>query len=88
MLRMLVTEQEPGFQGSIRENSWRSRLEGELHDPAIGSGLVRIGTDGLPAALIWGFVDYFKIHAPTRQKLIVALNAFMDLTLRLGLVCQ
>ena len=80
MLRLLM-EQEPVFQGRIRENSWRSRLEGEVHDPALGSGLVRIGTDGLPAALVWGFVDDFKIHAPTRQKLIVALNAFMDLSL-------
>jgi hypothetical protein len=31
----------------------------------------------------------FKIHAPTKAKLLVALNnAFMDLALRLGLICQ
>jgi hypothetical protein len=47
-----------------------------------------MGTDGLPAALIWAFVDDFKIHAPTRRKLHTALNAFMDLSLRLGLICQ
>jgi hypothetical protein len=87
MLRLLA-EREPAFQGVIRENGWRSRLMTGQHDPRLGSGLVRIGDDGLPAALIWVFVDDFKIHAPTKRKLIRALNAFMDLSLRLGFICQ
>jgi hypothetical protein len=87
MLRLLA-EREPVFQGDIQENGWRSRLAGDPHDPHLGSGLVRIGSDGLPAALVWAFVDDFKIHAPTKRKLIRALNAFMDLSLRLGLICQ
>ena len=87
MLRQLVAE-EPAFQGVLRENSWRSRLSGKGYDPHLGSGLVTVGSDGLPAALVWAFVDDFKIHAPTRAKLIVALNAFMDLSLRLGFICQ
>lgn len=33
-------------------------------------------------------MDNFKIHALTKQKLIVVLNAFMNLALKLGLVCQ
>jgi hypothetical protein len=37
---------------------------------------------------MWAFVDDFMIHAPTRRKLIDALNAFMDLSLRLGFICQ
>ena len=87
MLRSLV-EQEPVFQGVITENSWRTRLSTGHHQPELGTGLVRIGMDGLPAALIWGFVDDFKVHAPTKEKLITALNTFMDLALRLGLICQ
>jgi hypothetical protein len=87
MLRWLTTN-ETAFQGVTRENGWRSRLAGQEHDPHLGTGLVRVGHDGLPAALIWAFVDDFKIHAPTKAKLIVALNAFMDLALRLGLICQ
>ena len=87
MLRSLV-EQEPVFQGVITENSWRTRLSMGHHQPELGTGLVRIGMDGLPAALIWGFVDDFKVHAPTKEKLITALNTFMDLALRLGLICQ
>lgn len=87
MLRDLVSC-EPVFQGVLRENSWRSYLGGEAPDPALGSGLVRIGEDGLPAALVWGFVDDFKVHGPTKQKLITALNAFMDKALCLGIICQ
>jgi len=87
MLRSLV-EQEPVFQGVITENSWRTLLCMGHHQPELGTGLVRIGMDGLPAALIWGFVDDFKVHAPTKEKLITALNTFMDLALRLGLICQ
>jgi hypothetical protein len=85
----MLLEQEPVYQGSIWENSWQSQLVKEQsHDPTIGIGLVCIRTNGLPVALIWGFVDDFKIHALTKEKLIVALNAFMDLALKLGLVCQ
>jgi hypothetical protein len=87
MLRSLV-EREPVYQGSIQENSWRTRLENGGHKPEQGTRLVRIGADELPAALVWAFVDNFKIHAPTKPKLLIALNAFMDLALRLGLICQ
>jgi hypothetical protein len=87
VLRQL-TAQDPVYQGLIQENSWRTRLASGTHQPELGTGLVRIGADGLPAALIWAFVDDFKIHAPTKVKLIVALNAFMDSALRVGLICQ
>jgi hypothetical protein len=87
MLRSLA-EAEPVFQGKIQENGWRRRLDKGEYRPEQGTGLTRIGQDGLPAALIWAFVDDFKIHAPTREKLVRALNAFMDLALRLGLICQ
>jgi hypothetical protein len=89
MLRHLVAR-EAVFQEETRENScWRSRLEGTSgFDPHLGLGFIKIGLDGLPVALIWAFVDDFKIHAPTKAKLLIALNAFMDLALRLGLICQ
>jgi hypothetical protein len=81
-------EQYPVFQGQVHGNGWRRRLHEGTHQPELGTGLTRIGEDGLPAALVWVFVDDFKIHAPTRAKLVTALNAFMDLALRLGLICQ
>jgi hypothetical protein len=81
-------EREPVFQGVVRENCWRTKLASNAYQAELGSGLVRIGSDGLPAALMWAFVDDFKIHAPTKEKLIQALNAFMDQSLRLGYICQ
>ena len=50
--------------------------------------MVRMGDDGLPAALVWGVIDDFKVHGPTKRKLITALNAFMEKALCLGLICQ
>ena len=50
--------------------------------------LLRLESMACQRALIWAFVDDFKLHAPTKAKLIVALNAFMDLALRLGFICQ
>ena len=87
LLRLLVMR-DPVFQGDVQENCWRTKLERNAYQPKLGSGLVRIGDDGLPAALMWAFVDDFKIHAPTKGKLIKALNAFMDQSLRLGYICQ
>ena len=87
VLRQLAA-QHPAYQGSIQENGWRTRLAGATYQPELGTGLIRMGADGLPAALVWAFVDDFKIHAPTKAKLITALNAFMDSALRVGLICQ
>jgi hypothetical protein len=87
MLRLLM-ERDPVFQGIIQENSWRTKLAGNGYSPGLGTGLICMGGDGLPAALLWAFVDDFMIHAPTKRKLIQALNAFMDLALRLGFICQ
>jgi hypothetical protein len=64
-----------------RERVAYEASRGGAYDPHLGSGLVKIGTNNLPAALIWAFCDDFKIHAPTKVKLIGALNAFMALSL-------
>jgi hypothetical protein len=44
--------------------------------------------DGIAAALIWGFVDDFLLHAPTYEKLCKALTAFMDLAVDCGFLCH
>jgi hypothetical protein len=87
MLRLLL-DCEPAFQGTIHENCWRTQLAGNGYQPAHGTGLTRIGTDGLPVGLVWAFVDDFMIHALTCKKLTDSLSAFMDQALRLGYICQ
>jgi len=58
------------------------------YDASIGHGYVFKRRNGRLVALVFGFVDDFKIHASTRKDCVVALNAFMDLMIRLGLICQ
>jgi hypothetical protein len=76
------------FQGTVIENTWRVALDGGDYDPKLGHGRVLMGEDGTPAALIWSMVDDFLIHAPTRSKCVTAFNDFMDMTVRLGFICQ
>ena len=47
-----------------------------------------IGSDGLPAVLLWLHVDDLLIDAPTMGKLHAALNHILDTTLKLGLICN
>jgi hypothetical protein len=49
---------------------------------------VQVGSDGLPVALIRGMVDDFLVHGPTKRKCGEGFSAFMDLTVRLGIICQ
>jgi hypothetical protein len=81
-------ERDEVFQGTVREKCWQTKLRGTGYQAELGTGLIREGTDGLPATLLWAFVDDFMIHTPTRKKLIQDVNAFMNLSLRLGFICQ
>jgi hypothetical protein len=47
-----------------------------------------MGSDGLPAALIWVMVDDYLIHAPTKRKCREAFTVFMNHMVRLGFICQ
>ena len=75
MLRSLV-ENETVFQGETRKNGWRSRLADKGFDPHLGSGLVKIGLDGIPAALIWAFVDDFQNSRSHQSKNYRRLERF------------
>jgi hypothetical protein len=47
-----------------------------------------MGSDGLPAALIWAMVDDYLIHGPTTRKCYEAFTVFMSYMVRLGFICQ
>jgi hypothetical protein len=72
----LAMLQKDVFQGTIHEDSWRTKLAGNGYHPEEGTCLIRKGRDGLPAALKSVLVDDFMNHAPTWEKLIRALNTF------------
>jgi hypothetical protein len=70
-------------------NTWWSHFGFALqYDPKLGHGLNFIGTDRLPAVLIWAHCDDFFIHGPTYTKTAHALTAFFDLTVHLCLLCH
>jgi hypothetical protein len=83
-----LREESPRFHGSVRENTWRTKLAGEAHDSRLGHGRVLIGSDGLPASRIWAMVDDHFIHSPTKRKCHKAFGEFVDCMLRLGFICQ
>jgi len=83
-----VREREAVFQGVLQDNGWRSFLEKKPFEAHKGVGLVLMGADGLPAAIMWIHVDDIAIHAPTKSKCFKAVNSFMDAALRVGLICQ
>jgi hypothetical protein len=76
------------FQGVPHENTRRHSFTGAAYHPKFGHGRVLIGADGLPAAVIFAHVDDYLIHGPTCRKTCLAFNVFMDLSVRLGIICQ
>ena len=84
----LLREESSAFQGTPVENTWRKNLAGGEYHPEWGHGRVNIGPDGTPAALVWGHVDDYMVHAPHEQKCQQAFTDFMDLTVRMGMICQ
>jgi hypothetical protein len=86
-LRLLRSESDL-FQGVPHENTWRHSFTGAAYHPKFGHGRVLIGADGLLAAVIFAHVDDYLIHGPTCRKTCLAFNAFMDLSVRLGIICQ
>ena len=87
LLRQL-RETEEVFQGTLMDNGWSMHIQGKRRDHQSGLCLVLVRQDGTPAALMWIHVDDILIHGPTRAVCEQALHAFMDATVRVGLVCQ
>lgn len=73
---------------SYQENTWRQALSQRTYQPQLGHGYVGFQASGKPVALVYGFVDDFKIHGVDQADCCQAMTAFMDLMVRLGLICQ
>ena len=86
--RRLVEETLPAFQGRPRQNDYASGFAGMGFDPDIGRGRVLMGEDGLPSCLIWLHVDDILLHGPTHAKCCEGLRQLLDLSIKLGFICQ
>ena len=87
ILRRMALEDE-NFSGTVVHNTIGARLMGNSHHPTWGTGQVTLSPDGTPAGLIFAHVDDFLIHATSQLKCRMALEAVMELMVRLGLICQ
>jgi hypothetical protein len=79
------------FQGEPVSNTWWEQFRTGDHESSFGHGrvLLKSTDDGVsPCSLIWVHVDDFLIHAATREQLVSSLNAFMDLAVVVGLLCN
>jgi hypothetical protein len=79
----------PLCQGIPTQNTlWTSFSGIKKYNPALGHVRVLIGTDGLPAILLWSHCDNFFLHGPTKDKTTAALIAFLDKAVDVGMLCH
>jgi len=78
------------YQGGIRvgANCWWTSLENTGYDPALGYGYVLLDEHQQPITRFFVHVDDFLIHAPTKNKVVEALDAMMDVALEMGMLCH
>ena len=72
----------------VRANCWWTSLKAEGYVPGLGFGYVLLDQSGKPVTRFFVHVDDFFLHAPTRLQVLVALNAFMELALEMGMLCH
>lgn len=70
------------------ENTWRTALQHGSYRSKLNHGYVSFQANGLPIAQVYAFVDDFFIHAATWEDGCEAMTCFMNLMVRLGLICQ
>jgi hypothetical protein len=84
----LIRETLPAFQGTPMQNDYAGAFAGAGYHPHLGIGRVIIGLDGLPACIIWIHVDDLLIHGPSYEKCLAGLIQVLELSVKLGFICQ
>jgi hypothetical protein len=75
--------------GKVKENTWwMTHIMNSGHVKGLGHEQVLMGSDGKPAAMIFGMVDDFPVHVNRKEKCRWAFSKFMDMTVQLGFICQ
>ena len=84
----LVRESHHIFQGDPSINCWWTGFQRDGgYDPRKGYGYNLTNVHGLVVKL-WGFVDDFMNHAPTKKLIHEAKLLFMDIACILGFLCH
>ena len=84
-----LRREHPLFKATkVIDNTWKSGLVSGGYDSSLGHGRVELQENGNPVVQVMGFVDDFIIHAQTQRECHEALSTFMDMTVRLGFICQ
>ena len=73
---------------TVIENTWYHGLRSGDFKAEWGQGRILLRKNGKPVAQVCGFVDDFFIHGIDQADCHETLNAFMDMTVRLGFICQ
>jgi hypothetical protein len=82
----LMFQEVEEMQGEVLINDWKVALESDGFCQKFGIGRVLIGSDGIPACLIWINVDDTFLNGPTREKCTSALKKILNLTVLVGLI--
>jgi hypothetical protein len=75
------------FQGKPQPNYWWTSFSEMGYNPALRYGFVLESEDG-PAVKIRVCIDNFIIHGPTFSKTTTALKFFLDLMVKIGMMCH
>ena len=75
------------FQGKGKANCYWTAFTDLGYDPEKGYGFAMENNEGL-VAKVWGFVDDFLIHGPTKEITSQALHAFLDAACTVGFLCH
>ena len=75
------------FQGKSKPNCYWTSFTDLGYNPDLGYGIAMQNEEGL-VAKVWGFVDDFLIHGPTKAITDKALHAFLDAACDVGFLCH
>ena len=71
-----------------KPNCWWTSIVLDKYNPQWGYGLVFKRRDGKPAVRAWVHVDDFLIHGPDKESTQEGLQVFLDLSVRVGMLCH
>jgi hypothetical protein len=88
LLRMLREQHDLFSTDQGEANCWWTKIQYECYDPTRGHGFVFLRKDGRPSVRMWVHVDDFLIHGPDLESTQQGLSFFLDLSVKVGMLCH